>query len=105
MTYVVSRRDWGAKENIRFITDNIIETISSLRNEPSKDIWLVGGSELISMLLAADLVDEIWITYFPVILGKGIPLFMEQPKKSKWLLSNNKQYKNNVFSVTYKKDK
>ncbi|MDR1201040.1 MAG: hypothetical protein LBL58_05325 [Tannerellaceae bacterium] len=27
-----------------------------------QDIWLVGGGELISMLLAADLVDEIRIT-------------------------------------------
>lgn len=106
-SYVVTR-GWTEKataENVHFITDDVIKNISALRNEPNKDIWLVGGGELISMLLAADLVDEIRITYFPVILGKGIPLFMEQPKKSKWVLSNNKQYKNNVFSVTYKKDK
>jgi hypothetical protein len=33
MTYVVARHDWGATENIRFITENVIETISALHNE------------------------------------------------------------------------
>ncbi|KAA6330887.1 hypothetical protein EZS27_020462, partial [termite gut metagenome] len=90
MTYVVSHHDWGVKENIRFITDNVIETISELRNQAGKDIWLVGGGELISMLLAADLIDEMRICYIPVILGCGIPLFPEQAKESAWELTGSK---------------
>lgn len=80
--YVVSLHNWG-EEDIKFITENITERITALRNEPRKDIWLFGGGELISMLLAADLVDEMQITYIPVILGQGIPLFLEQSKKIK----------------------
>ena len=41
MTYVVSHHNWGGKENVRFITENIIETIAELRNREGKDIWLV----------------------------------------------------------------
>lgn len=101
-TYVVSRHMWDVKEkNVSFITENIIETISKFRNEPGKNIWLVGGGELISMLLAADLVDEMQICYIPVILGKGIPLFPEQPKESKWQLTETKSYKNGVIFITY----
>ncbi len=102
-TYVVSHHEWSAKESVSFITENVIKTISELCNQKGKDIWLVGGGELVSMLLAADLVDEIRITYFPVILGKGVPLFPEQPQKSKWMLSKSKLYKNEVFSVIYRK--
>lgn len=79
--YVVSRHDWGQKENIRFITENVIERITALHNESGKDIWLFGGGELVSVLLAADLVDEMKIAYIPVILGNGISLFPEQPKE------------------------
>ena len=89
--------------NIRFITENIIEMISELRNQEGKDIWLVGGGELISMLLAADLIDEMQICYIPIILGKGISLFSEQLRVSKWKLIENKMYKNSVLSVTYKR--
>ena len=67
-TYVVSRHNWSTKDNISFITDNVIETIAGLRNQAGKDILLAGGGELISMLLTADLIDEMQIVYIPVIL-------------------------------------
>ncbi|MDR1182795.1 MAG: dihydrofolate reductase family protein [Bacteroidales bacterium] len=66
-TYVVSQHEWNAHENVSFIAENIIETIYELRNQKGKDIWLVGGGELISMLLTANLIDEMQITYMPVI--------------------------------------
>ncbi|MDR2844239.1 MAG: dihydrofolate reductase family protein [Candidatus Symbiothrix sp.] len=103
MTYVVSRHDWGATENIRFITENIIETISALRDEQGNDIWLVGGGELISMLLAAALIDEMRVAYIPIILGKGVPLFLEQPKESKWELIRSIPYNSGVLMVEYQK--
>lgn len=103
MAYVVSHHDWDAKGNIRFITDNIIEKITSLRNEPGKDIWLVGGGELISMLLTANLINEMQIIYFPLILGEGIPLFPKQPKESKWEVKEVKSYNSDVLMVKYHK--
>ncbi|MDH8702498.1 dihydrofolate reductase [Dysgonomonadaceae bacterium PH5-43] len=99
--YVVSHHDWGEKENIKFITENVIEHIDDLRNESGKNIWLFGGGELVSMLLAADLVDEMQIAYIPVILGKGVSLFPEQPKESKWKLQDSTSYKNGVLKTTY----
>ena len=102
-TYVVSYHDWGTEENLHYITDNVIETISALKKEQGKDILLLGGGELISMLLAADLIDEMRITYIPVILGMGIPLFPKQPKESKWKLIENKACKSGVLIVKYLK--
>ena len=103
MTYIVSRHDWGSDEKLHFITDNIIETVSALRNEHGKDILLVGGGELTSMLLAVDLIDEMRIVYIPVILGSGIPLFLEQPKESTWELKKSKSYNLGVLMVEYYK--
>lgn len=101
-TYVVTRNSMGTKENIHFITKSIIEEISKLRKENGKDIWLVGGGQLITMLLASDLVDEMIITTIPVILGNGIALFPEQPKESQWELQSNISYKNGVVQAKYK---
>lgn len=105
MTYVVSHHNWGEKDNIRFITENILEAITTLRNRPGKDILLVGGGELISMLLAADLIDEMHICYLPIILGDGIPLFPEQPKESKWVLSDCTPFNSGILNVKYRRDR
>jgi dihydrofolate reductase len=101
--YVVSRHNWGDNENVNFITENVIEQITNLRNEPGKDIWLFGGGELVSMLLAADLVDEMQIAYIPVILGEGIPLFPKQPKESKWKLIKSRNYSSGIMMVEYQR--
>jgi len=101
-TYVITRNPVMPKDNINFITENVIETISQLRGKDRKDIWLVGGGELTTMLLNHDLIDEMIITYIPVILGNGIALFPNNPKESKWDLVENKSYDNGALSVRYK---
>ena len=104
--YVITR-GWTEKatDNVDFITDNVIDRIRQLRNGEGKNIWLFGGGELTSMLLAADLVDEMQICYIPVVLGKGIPLFPGQPKGSDWELINSKSYKSGTLIVEYRKIK
>ncbi|MDR2917931.1 MAG: dihydrofolate reductase family protein [Tannerella sp.] len=74
-----------------------------MRNEPGGDIWLFGGGKLISMLLSADLVNEMWITYIPVILGNGVSLFPKQDNESKWKLIEATPYNSDVLMVKYKK--
>jgi dihydrofolate reductase len=101
--YVVSHHNWGEKENIKFITENITESITALRNEQGKDIWLFGGGELISILLAANLIDEMQISYIPTILGKGVLLFPEQSKESKWKIVETKIYNSGILKVDYLK--
>jgi Dihydrofolate reductase len=103
--YVVSRHNWGDNENVNFITENVVEQITNLRNESGKDIWLFGGGELVSMLLAADLVDEMQIAYIPVILGDGIPLFPKQSKESNWKLTGNTTYDTGIIKVDYSIDR
>ena len=100
-TYVFTRNPLSEKENVHFITDNILDAIFKLRKQEGKDIWLVGGGELTTILLNQDFVDEMIITCIPVIIGNGIPLFPNNPKESKWNLQNNIQYKNGVTQVTY----
>lgn len=102
-TYVVTHHAQEAKENIRFISENVVETISELRKKDEKDIWLVGGGQLVSLLLSADLIDEMQITYIPVILSNGIPLFPKSTKESQWNLLENRAFDNGVFQVKYQR--
>ena len=63
-------------ENVEITCNqNIIKFTKSLINSNGKDIWLVGGSEIISILLNNRLIHDIIVSIHPIILGKGIPLF------------------------------
>lgn len=87
-------------KDVKFITENVIETVETLKQQKGKDIWLVGGGEIITLLLNHDLVDEMQICYIPVILGNGIPLFPNQPKESTWKLAESKAYDSRIIKAT-----
>ena len=102
LTYIVSRKAIETNANVEFITEGIIEKISELRSKNGKDIWLAGGGELITMLLNAELVDEMQICYVPVILGSGIPLFPNNPIESNWTLTENIAYASGIIKLSYR---
>lgn len=102
-TYVVTHHSQETKENIRFISENVVETISELRKKDGKDIWLVGGGQLVSLLLREDLIDEMQITYIPIILGDGIPLFPGSTKEVHWNLLESKAFDNGLLQVKYQR--
>lgn len=103
ISYVVSRRDSNVtpNEKVHFIIEDIIARISELKAETGKDIWLVGGGELTTILLNANLIDEMRLCIAPVILGQGIPLFPNKPKESAWTLTDSKAYDTGIVTMTY----
>ncbi len=73
--YVFSRTKRDANEYVTFVHDDIIQFTKSLENRDGKNIWLVGGGDLLDTFIKEKLVDEIIITIAPNLLGSGIPLF------------------------------
>lgn len=73
--YVYTRSPLSDTEDVKFIHDDVIQFTKHLQKQNGKDIWLVGGGELIYTFIQENLLDELIITIAPTILGKGIPLF------------------------------
>ena len=61
--------------HVRFVSGDITAFVRSLKEQPGKDIWLVGGGQINTVMLKAGLIDEMILTAFPLVLGEGIPLF------------------------------
>lgn len=101
--HVVTRNPMMKREDVSFITENVFETISELKKGTGKDIWLVGGERLISMLLDYDLIDEMIITYIPETLEEGIPLFSKQLNETIWTLKEDIAYDNKATKKTYQR--
>ena len=63
--------------NFELVTGNAVEFVRKLRQQPGKEICLMGGGELAQSLLAADLVDRVGLNIHPILLGAGIPTFRD----------------------------
>ena len=77
--YVVSTTLEAASawRNSSLISDNVVESIRGLKEQPGKNILLDGSSVLAHTLAENDLVDEYSLHVYPLVLGSGKRLFPE----------------------------
>ena len=54
---------------------DVVDTVTQLKRDASKDIFLFGSADLASHLIPHGLIDEFRIAVNPIILGGGTPLF------------------------------
>lgn len=105
-SYIITRNTINSpKKNIIYITNGIENNISELKKREGKDIWLVGGGEIVSLFLNQNWIDEMIITYIPILLGEGIRLFPNKAKESKWSLIQSQAFINGVIQTRYQVQK
>ncbi|GAA3442416.1 dihydrofolate reductase family protein [Planomonospora venezuelensis] len=68
----LDRTEWA---NTRIISRDAARELTRLKQEPGKDIAILGSSNLTASVLQMGLLDELRIMMNPVILGGGAPLF------------------------------
>jgi dihydrofolate reductase len=90
--YVFTRAEVEKNENVRFVNEEIDSFTNKLKRTEGKNIWMVGGGELLHEFLKKKLVDELIITIAPTIIGKGIPLFKQDDYELELNLKEIKRY-------------
>lgn len=78
--------------DVAIISGDPATHVRTLKTQPGKDIWLFGGSELFSTLLAADLVDTVEPAVMPILLGGGTPMYSFGGKPARLSLSGHRLY-------------
>ena len=91
--------------NTKIISDNlsdIINEIKQSRNGGSKDILLFGSPTATHSLIQLNLIDGYWLFVNPIILGRGIPLFVDiKDKINLSLVPPTKQFSSGVTELNY----
>lgn len=94
--------------NTKIISDNISERINEIKQSPgggNKDILLFGSPTATHSLIQRNLIDGYWLFVNPIILGQGIPLFVDIKDKIKLNLLTTRQFSGGVTELNYMVDK
>jgi len=99
-SYIVSRSVHPQEQcNVTWITDPVA-LINQLRTQSGRDIWLVGGAQLMKTFLENDLIDEYQIAIIPKLIGTGKPLFLPHGLQDKLKL-NHVERMDDLVLLTY----
>ncbi len=98
---VLSRTlDKVAWKTTRIVRD--VEEIRKMKQQPGKDMYVVGGATLVSSLMNLGLIDELRLLVNPLILGGGKALFKDVKERHALKLVQVKPLKSGKVSLTYK---
>lgn len=103
--YVFSNTLTSVKAGAVLISGDVIEQARKIKNLPGKDIWLFGGASLSDVMMQAGLVDELWLSVHPILLGSGKLLFREQLHRKALKLLDAKTYETGLVSLRYSIEK
>ena len=99
--YVVSttleRAEW---HNSSLINGNVAEEVAKLKQQPGRDIGISGSGTLVQSLLRHNLIDELNLLIYPVVLGSGKRLF-EEGVNHALKLKQSKTSSSGVLLTTY----
>jgi dihydrofolate reductase len=103
MHYVFSRQPppTSMPTGVEFVTESIRAFAERLRVEAGKNIWMMGGGEIIGAFLDEQAIDELIITVIPVFIGEGIPLIAPRHREVPLRLLALEQFPDSVVQLHY----
>ena len=102
MTYVFSNSvQEFKKKHTQLVFGDTRAKVMSIKSGSGKNIWMFGGAELTTSLMNDGLIDELWLSVHPVLLGAGKPLFSGLAGRVKTKLIDSKAYGTGLVSLKY----
>jgi dihydrofolate reductase len=89
--------------NTTVVGGDVPAAVARLRDEVDGDIVVHGSAQLVQALLEHDLVDELRLMVFPVVLGSGKRLWGETSDKKPMKLADTKTVGDGVAILTYER--
>jgi len=93
-----------AWQNSRALGPDIAAAVRELKRGDGSDLLTQGSTDLVHQLLATDLVDELRLLVYPILLGRGKRLFDDDTQASAFRLEESKTSSTGVLITRYVRD-
>ena len=103
-SYIITRTPRQDIGKIKFYTGNLKELVLRLRQERGKNIFIDGGAEIVNELFKEKLIDQIYLSIVPILLGDGVRLFKGGLPEQNLKLINSKQFETGLIQLQYDLD-
>jgi dihydrofolate reductase len=90
--------------NTKIISDNIVDEIKKIKQQPGKNILIFGSPSIVHQLIQDNLIDDYWLFVNPLLLGTGIPLFKNTKDRINLKLLGNKVFDPGVVGLHYERN-
>ena len=90
-------------QNSQSLGSDVVAALRKLKQEDGPDLLIQGSSELIQTLLANDLIDQISLLIFPLVLGGGKRLFGDGSMPAAFRLTRSNASTTGVIMATYER--
>lgn len=101
-TYVLTRQNLNPIGTVQFYSGELLDLVSRLKHKQGKNIFVDGGAQTVYRFLEKGLLDELIISFIPVLLGEGIRLFQEGFFEQKLELISSQSYPSGLVQVHYR---
>jgi len=91
--------------NSRIVRGDIAREIARMRHLPGKSMSVSGGAGIARSFIERGLVDEYWLTVFPVLLGSGAPLFPRPMRTQSLRLVETVRFKSGALFLRYARNR
>ena len=86
-----------------FLSGNIAEKVSQLKQQPGPDLHVYGSANLLQTLFKHDLVDEFWLKIYPLTLGTGKRLFTDGTIPAAFKVTESQVSPSGIIIVNYER--
>ena len=94
---------WATSKNSTVLRGDVVSEVSTLKQAIAGDIVVYASARLVHTLMEHDLVDEVRLTVYPVVLGDGERLFGETSDKKPMRLINTRTVGDGLTYLTYER--
>jgi dihydrofolate reductase len=101
--YAFSRRPPppSVPAGVQFVAESIRAFAERLPKQAGKNIWMMGGGDIIGSFPDEDAIDEFIITVVPTFIGEGIPLMAPRHREGPLRLPARQRFSDGVVHLHY----